>query len=344
MTRLLTRDDFRNGVFQRDNHKCVLCGEPGQDAHHIIERRLFTEPHEFGGYFLDNGATVCGPCHILCEKTLASVEEVREAAGITTKIVPSYLYEDDILDKWGNTVLSDGRRLRGPLFYDESVQKILSDVLHKFSKYVKYGRTNHLPWSPGIHDDDRVLHRLDAFITSGRCTEIVVTEKMDGENTTIYNDYLHARSIDGRNHESRNWVKNFASKWQFYLDDDMRICGENVFAQHSIPYYELDSYFLGFSAWKNDERLHWDDTLELFEILGITPVREIYRGSFNEDVIKGLYSDDMWSMSEGYVVTTVKGFKMRDFSTHVAKYVRKNHIQTAKHHWASQIIVPNLLK
>ncbi len=26
--KLLTRDDFREGVFARDNHKCVFCGEP----------------------------------------------------------------------------------------------------------------------------------------------------------------------------------------------------------------------------------------------------------------------------------------------------------------------------
>jgi len=37
--------------------------------------------------------------------------------------------------------------------------------------------------------------------------EVVVTEKMDGENTTMYCDNIHARSIDGRHHPSRDWVK-----------------------------------------------------------------------------------------------------------------------------------------
>lgn len=36
--KLLSRDDFREGVFLRDNHQCVICKEPGKDAHHIIER------------------------------------------------------------------------------------------------------------------------------------------------------------------------------------------------------------------------------------------------------------------------------------------------------------------
>ncbi len=29
--KLLTRDEFREGVFERDNHKCVVCQEDAQD-------------------------------------------------------------------------------------------------------------------------------------------------------------------------------------------------------------------------------------------------------------------------------------------------------------------------
>lgn len=38
--KLLTRDEFRNGVFKRDDYKCCICNCPAKDAHHIIERRL----------------------------------------------------------------------------------------------------------------------------------------------------------------------------------------------------------------------------------------------------------------------------------------------------------------
>ena len=72
---LLTRDAFREGVFKRDNYKCVFCGNPGQDAHHVVERRLWND----GGYYLENGATVCNEPHLDCEKTIISVEEVRGA-------------------------------------------------------------------------------------------------------------------------------------------------------------------------------------------------------------------------------------------------------------------------
>lgn len=62
--KLHTRDEFREKVFSRDNSLCVICGKPAKDAHHIIERRLFTD----GGYYLDNGASLCETHHILAEQ------------------------------------------------------------------------------------------------------------------------------------------------------------------------------------------------------------------------------------------------------------------------------------
>jgi hypothetical protein len=55
---------------------------------------------------------------------------------------------------------------------------------------VKYPRTPHLPWSPGRSEDDIALDSIEHLEHS---EDIVVTEKLDGENTTLYHDYLHAR-------------------------------------------------------------------------------------------------------------------------------------------------------
>ena len=44
--RLLTRDEFRAAVLRRDGGRCLLCGGQADDAHHILERRLFPD----GGY------------------------------------------------------------------------------------------------------------------------------------------------------------------------------------------------------------------------------------------------------------------------------------------------------
>lgn len=145
---LLTRDAFRDGVFQRDDYRCVICRKPAVDAHHIIDRRLWRD----GGYYLANGVAVCQDHHLDAEMTVISVESLREAAGIRNIVVPAHLYGDQSYDKWANPVLANGQRLKGELFFDPSVQKILAAgrVLDLFSDRVKYPRTHHVPWSDGM--------------------------------------------------------------------------------------------------------------------------------------------------------------------------------------------------
>lgn len=112
--RLLSRDAFRAAVFARDRGRCVLCPSPAVDAHHILERKLFSD----GGYRLNNGASVCSPCHMRCERCEVSVEDVRQAAGIKHPVLPPGFDTKLVYDKWGNEVLSGGRRLPGPIGED----------------------------------------------------------------------------------------------------------------------------------------------------------------------------------------------------------------------------------
>ena len=58
---------------------------------------------------------------------------------------------------------------------------------------MKYPRTPHLPWSHGRAEDDIALDSIEHLERLG---DVVITEKLDGENTTLYHDYLHARSVD----------------------------------------------------------------------------------------------------------------------------------------------------
>lgn len=336
---LLTRDIFRESVFKRDDYKCVFCDKPAKDAHHIMERRLFSD----GGYYVDNGSSVCEEHHIKCETTEISTQEVREACGIEKIILPEDFYEDQEYDKWGNICLPNGNRLKGELFFDESVQKILKqgNKLDLFVSQVKYPRTRHCTWSPGMNSDDKIHKDMSNF--EGK--RVIVSLKMDGENSTCYNNYFHARSIDGRNHESRNWVKNYVSNFQHDIPENWRICGENLYAEHSIKYDNLESYFYGFSIWNDkNECLSWDETLDWFELFGIVHVPVLYDDIFDEDKIKNLYTEDKWNTMEGYVIRIADEFSYFDFKNSVAKFVRKNHVQTTKHHWQSQTVIPNKLK
>lgn len=325
---ILTRDQFREGVFERDHHLCVVCKQFAVDAHHIMERRLFPD----GGYYLDNGASVCETHHLQCESTQISTEEIRLHAQITQTVLPPHLYHDTVYDKWGNPVTESGRRLRGELFYDPSVQKALrlrfGHLLEQeFSKYVKYPRTYHLPWSPTPSKDDKTQSNTDSFVDK----RVIVTEKMDGENTTMYDDYIHARSVDGRSHPSRDWVKNFHAEHVAYqIDHRTRICGENLFAEHSIA-YTLESYFLGFAMWEDDVCLSWDDTVVYLALLDIQPVPVLYDGIFDISQIQEATKGLDFTKSEGYVLRLADSFRLRDFSISTGKFVRPNHVRTTKH-------------
>lgn len=345
MNKLLTRDAFREGVFARDNHKCVVCGAAAVDAHHVLERRLFPD----GGYYLNNGVSVCEEHHLACEMTTMSVEDIRALAGITKPVMPEHLYHDTRYDKWGNVILEDGRRLRGELFHDESVQKILSKggVLDDFVKYIKYPRTYHLPWSPGMHDDDRMMPNVDIF--EGR--RVVVMEKLDGENTTMYNDHIHARSVTSGGHASRDWIRAFHGRIAHSIPEDWRINVENVFAKHSIKYEGLETYAYGFAIWdEKNHRLTWDQTLEWFELLGISPCPVIYHGIYDKKVIETKYAEykavreEAGGQIEGYVIQVDESYHFSQFKNFVGKYVRKGHVLTNQHWMYGQAVVPNTLK
>lgn len=164
---------------------------------------------------------------------------------------------------------------------------------------------------------------------------------MDGENTSMYQCKIHARSIDSKAHSSRNWVKNLWNEIRYDIPTGWRICGENLYAKHSIGYKDLKSYFYGFSIW-NEENicLSWDNTVEWFELLGIVSVPVLYRGIFDEEKLRQLSVDK--EKQEGYVVRFSNSFRYEDFSKSVAKFVRFNHVTTSKH-WMYSKVEKNLL-
>lgn len=200
-----------------------------------------------------------------------------------------------------------------------------------------YPRTPHLPWSPGAAADDVRVAGPGAFAgLAGR--EVVVTEKLDGENTTLYADGLHARSLDSAHHPSRAWVKGLQGRIAARIPDGRRVCGENLYARHSLAYEDLDSWFYGFSVWDGEHCLDWDGTVRFLRGLGVPTPRVLWRGIFDERVLRKLKLDT--TRQEGYVVRTVDGFAYEEFGRCVAKWVRGGHVQTGTH-WMFAPVVPN---
>lgn len=206
--------------------------------------------------------------------------------------------------------------------------------------HYKYPKTPHLPWSPGVARDDTVI----ADLSHMRGERVVATEKMDGENTTLYRDYIHARSLSYNAHESRTWIRSLHASIRHDIPLGMRICGENLYARHSIAYTNLPSYFVVFNIWQGKTCLSWDETVEWCALLNLQHAPIFYDRIWDEHIIRAVYStltppDPM----EGYVVRVAREFTLDEFPLCVAKYVRANHVQTNQH-WMHQAVTQNGLR
>lgn len=337
----LSRDEFREYGLKRDNYQCAFCGSKDKlSVHHIIERRLFTSCF---GYHKSNGISVCDPCHLLCEQTVISCEEARDQVGITDVVLPEYMYPDHQYTKWGDVILSNNTRMPGPLFYDESVQKVLKDgkKLDLYTKYVKYPRTYHHPLSKHKTEDDKILFNASEVFKD---KQVVVTVKMDGSNFTGYTDYCHGRSIDSMPHEELRWAKGIHfQKYAYNLPEGFRYIAENLHTKHTIHYTDLDSLLLGFQMWDKNTCLSWEDTKEWFELLELPMVEELYIGVYDEKVINSLFEQAATQGHEGIIVRNMESFSYNTFRFNVTKLVKEDfHIDGSNHFRFKRSVLNNL--
>lgn len=205
----------------------------------------------------------------------------------------------------------------------------------------KYPSTPHLPWSLGAKDDD------DSVLTSVNHFEgkhVIVTVKMDGENTSLYKDYFHTRSLNSRSHVSQDWVKNFHAQFKYKIPEGWRICGESLYAHHSIFYNKLESYFQVFNIWNEKLCLSWEETKKFCEELNLIMVPILYEGIWNENLIRTFFADKFGEDEmEGYVVRVSSSFNYDNFYLNYAKFVRAGHVKTDSH-WKNKPMILNMLK
>ncbi len=208
------------------------------------------------------------------------------------------------------------------------------------SDWRKYPRTPHHPWSPGVGSDDKVASELSRLVGQ----DVVVTEKMDGENTTLYRNGYHARSLDSGYHPSRSWLAGWHAGVAHAIPEGWRVCGENLYARHSVRYDALPGYFLAFSVWDEDDRcLSWAATLEWLAERDIPVVPVLFRGLLTDAALRGIVKGIDPARQEGFVIRTAGDFALADFPTHVVKWVRAGHVTDAQH-WSKGPVVPNRLR
>lgn len=217
--------------------------------------------------------------------------------------------------------------------------------------YDKYPSTPYLSWSPEKHRDDR--YHPDENHFEGR--DVVITEKMDGENLNIYSDgSWHARSIDTPYHPTREWAGRVAGEVGYKLPDGWKLCAENLYGKHSIKYTDLRSYVQVYGIVNGENKiLSWEDVVMWCELLDLNHTPVLYKGKVEfrsgnpvlyakfknrrergvklinlEELTENDINRKAGRNAEGYVMRVQKEFPVEQFEYNTGKWVRPNHVQT----------------
>lgn len=199
----------------------------------------------------------------------------------------------------------------------------------------KYGRTYHLPFSPGATSDDKISKSISSLIG----IDVVITEKLDGENTGMTQDGVYARSHAAFTDSS--WsreVRQIHSMIRSSIDDGVFIFGENMEGIHSIEYTNLTSYFYIFGVRDNNIWIPWETVEEYSYLLDIPTVPVLFKGVINtEKELKSIVEElvkqpsSLGGPREGIVIRNAGMFHNDDFAENVMKWVRRGHVTTDEH-------------
>ena len=339
----MKRSKFREQVFQREDHKCIVptCTKRAVDAHHLLERNLW----EDGGYIPDNGASVCEEHHRLAEDDIIPPQSFWRWAGVAKPPLPEGV-DSMHVDKWGEP-------LEQPPWKEHRER-------------IKYPSTRHLPWSRERDDDDTAHDQVDNFIGY----PLITTVKMDGGNAMLVKDSenpVRARNGSHADREHFDMCKQMYWENNLYeqIPEHLQIFGEWLYAKHSIHYGcgcskacndvgpALQDYFQVFGVYdtRYDLFLGWNETTEWADNLGLTMVPQIgyldtktferpdqfweYYYDLSQEVVKQGH--------EGIVVRSALPYHYGQVEQRLGKYVRPNHVKEDEEHWSQRPLIQNEL-
>jgi hypothetical protein len=200
----------------------------------------------------------------------------------------------------------------------------------------KYNRTYHLFFSPGATNDDRISKSVDTLLG----IDIVITEKLDGENCGMTDGGVYARSHAA--FTVSPWSREVRALHKLSVEDELGdgvyLFGENMEGIHSIEYTNLTSYFYIFGIRDNNIWIPWEKVEEYSYLLDIPTVPVLFKGVVKtekelKDLTEKLASEpsELGGLREGIVVRNASLFHDDDFAQNVMKWVRKGHVQTDEH-------------
>lgn len=199
----------------------------------------------------------------------------------------------------------------------------------------KYNRTMHLPWSPGTTSDDRIAPSVENLLEK----EIVMTEKLDGENSGWTHEGVYARSH--ATFTTSPWsvmVRQMHGMLKRDIEPGTFLFGENMEGIHSIEYTNLTSPYYLFGIRTSEKWLSWEEVENHAFLMDIPTVPVLFKGicktaeelkRVTEELV--LQPSALGGKREGLVVRVANEFDDSEFSNSVMKWVRKGHVQTDEH-------------
>lgn len=210
----------------------------------------------------------------------------------------------------------------------------------------KYPSTPHWPDSESVHRDDSYHTEPEIFVNR----PVVITEKLDGGNTCLWNGEVYARSTTAPSRAG--WMamvrKHHAWKTADPTLNPFTFYGEDIYGVHSIEYDAVpeDETFRLFAVRQHgsepdgsqDVILNWNTIVREAQKLGFPLVPVVFQGRFQSiQEITEFFRQELQKPSalggprEGFVMRSVHGFFIPEFPTYICKYVRPNHVQTDEH-------------
>lgn len=157
--------------------------------------------------------------------------------------------------------------------------------------------------------------------------DVVITEKLDGENCGMTRGGVYARSHAA--YTESTWsreVRQLHSMIKSSIDPDVFIFGENMEGVHSIEYTNLTSYFYIFGVRDNNIWIPWESVEEYSYLLDIPTVPVLFKGIINsEKELKQIVEDlvkqpsSLGGQREGIVIRNANLFHNDDFVDNVMK-------------------------
>lgn len=365
MTTDKSRQSFRTSVFEREDNQCIVpwCDEDADDAHHIIERDLWSD----GGYILQNGVGVCNHHHQYAEANVIPPQSFWMWIGIDEPVLPESV-ETWQVNKWG-------RELDSPPWED-----LRDRIKYQSSRHLLplYWNDSTTTASERMEHDDTGVESLEDFVG----IPLVITQKMDGGNCMIVSDMDNpVRARNGSRpkdtmellYDELYWRNEVHEK----LPERLQVFGEWLLAKHSIHYgCECDepcddvgpgiadvvdpdddcAYFQVFGVFDTllNCWLSWPKVEQVATTLGFptTPVM------YCEDSDDGATFETEYEArqklieyahkvietgGEGIVVRSKFGFHYGQFEKRLGKYVRENHVTEDEEHWSKRTVKQNRL-